>query len=65
MRIVVNYDQCSAHGKCVKRAPEVFRLADDDTLTVLDAAPPETSRKRIEAAAEWCPKAAITIEEDD
>ncbi len=63
MRVIIDYDQCSAHGLCMERVPEVFRLEDDDTLTLLDPSPSEALRAAVEAAAEWCPKSAIRIEE--
>lgn len=65
MRVVVDYDVCGAFGKCMKRAPDVFRLEEDDTLTVLEASPPEALRQQVEAAVQWCPKGAISLEEDD
>ncbi len=64
MRIVVDYDLCGSYGRCMKRAPELFRLEDDDTLTVLDESPPEAQRANLEGAVSWCPKGAISIRED-
>ena len=35
MKVVVDYDLCEANAICMEQAPEVFRVEDDDTLTVL------------------------------
>ena len=35
MKIVVDYDLCEANALCMEAAPEVFRVEEDDTLTIL------------------------------
>ncbi|MBW2232343.1 MAG: ferredoxin, partial [Deltaproteobacteria bacterium] len=35
MKVVVDYDLCEANAVCMKHCPEVFRVEDDDTLTVI------------------------------
>ena len=35
MKVVVDYDLCEANALCMDCAPEVFRVEEDDTLTVL------------------------------
>ena len=62
MKIVVDYDLCEANALCMEAAPEVFRVEEDDTLTVLIEAPGEELRKKVEEAARLCPRQAITIE---
>jgi ferredoxin len=62
MKIVVDYDLCEANALCMEAAPEVFRVEEDDTLTVLIDAPGEELRKKVEEAARLCPRQAITIE---
>ena len=41
MRIQVDRDKCEGLGMCEAMAHEYFELDDDDTMTVLDEAPPE------------------------
>ncbi len=64
MRVVVNYDLCEANARCMAACPEVFRLDENDALHLLIEHPPEMLRKRVEAAAAACPRAALQIEED-
>ncbi|MEE2672230.1 MAG: ferredoxin [Myxococcota bacterium] len=63
MKIVVDYDLCEANALCMEAAPEVFRVEDDDTLTVLLEEPNEDLRSKVEEAARLCPRQAITIAE--
>jgi ferredoxin len=65
MRVVVDFDLCESNALCMKAAPEVFEVRDDDFLYVLDEHPPEKLRKKVEQAVRQCPKQAISIEEDD
>ena len=41
MKVVVDLTLCDLHGLCVETAPEVFEIADDGALRVLDPSPPE------------------------
>jgi ferredoxin len=61
MKIVVDYDLCEANALCMEAAPEVFRVEEDDTMTVLIEAPGEELRSKVEEAARLCPRQAITI----
>ena len=61
MKIVVDYDLCEANALCMGVAPEVFRVEEDDTLTVLIPEPGEELRAKVEEAARLCPRQAITI----
>jgi ferredoxin len=61
MRVVVDFDQCESNALCMAAAPEVFEVRDDDFLYVLDEEPPEQLRDKVVAAANACPKTAITI----
>ena len=63
MKVVVDYDLCEANAICMKHCPEVFRVEEDDTLTVLmDDVPDELSAKAREAER-LCPRQAIRLEE--
>ena len=61
MKIVVDYDLCEANALCMEAAPEVFRVVEDDTLTVLISEPGEELRHKVEEAARLCPRQAITL----
>ncbi len=62
MKVIVDLTACDLHGLCVETAPEVFEIADDGALRVLNETPPENLRARVEKAARECPTSAITIE---
>lgn len=61
MRVVVDPNVCEANGLCAGIAPDVFRLGDDDVLTLLLPDPPEERRAAVLQAARSCPKQAITV----
>lgn len=62
MKVVVDYDLCEANALCMKAAPEIFRVEEDDTLTIkLDVVPDEL-KKKAQEAARLCPRQAITYE---
>ena len=63
MRIVVDYKLCESNALCVKAAPAVFEVRDDDLLYVLNEHPAEDQRATVEAAVRICPKQAISIED--
>ena len=61
MKVVVDYDLCEANALCMEQAPEVFRVEEDDTLTVLLEEPPDALRTKVEEAVRLCPRQAISI----
>ena len=64
MKVVVDYDLCEANAVCMGVAPEVFRVEEDDTLTILQEHPSEDMRSKVEEAVRLCPKQAISLDED-
>ena len=65
MKVVVNYDLCESNARCMKVAPEVFEVRDeDDTMYVLNERPGEDLREKVETAVRLCPKQALSIAED-
>ena len=62
MRVIVDFDLCESNALCMKAAPEVFEVRDDDFLYVLMDEPPEELREKVKAAERACPKTAIRIE---
>jgi ferredoxin len=63
MRIVVNHDLCEGNAQCEKAAPEVFRVGEDDQVTLLQERPPETLRQKVELAVRRCPRQALALED--
>ncbi len=64
MRVVVNHDLCEGNARCVLAAPEVFRLHEDDQSYVLIERPGEDLRPKVEEAARFCPRQAISLIEE-
>ena len=62
-KIEVDWGLCESNGVCMGIIPEVFRLEDDDSLTVLqEDVTPENEDVVLEAVRQ-CPRQAISVEE--
>ena len=57
-RVDIDSDLCRGFAACVDVAPEIFKLDDSGTATLLV---PETDDQRALKAAKDCPMAAITV----
>jgi ferredoxin len=66
MRVKVDLELCQGHGVCREEAPEVFDVTERagayDQVKLLDDSPPESLRKKVEAAARHCPNRVIRVE---
>ena len=63
MRVVVDRDRCEGNAVCVKIAPAMFALDDDDYAVVtVDPVPIEQQTLAERAIAE-CPRAALSRED--
>jgi ferredoxin len=63
MKIVVDWDRCEANAVCVRAAPEVFRVDDDDRLHLLVADVSPELRAKVEIAVRACPRSALSLQE--
>jgi ferredoxin len=63
MKVVVDYDLCEANAVCQKHAPEVFRVEEDDTLTVIISDVPADLQAKVDEAVRLCPRQAIRVED--
>jgi len=61
MRIVVDRDLCEGNAVCMKMAPEVFAVGDDDQVKVLIECPGPDLRAKVEAAVRRCPRQALSL----
>ncbi len=64
MKVVVDFDLCEANAVCMSVCPEVFRVEEDDTLSILLESPPDNLRAKLEESVRLCPRQAISIQED-
>ena len=62
MKVIVDYDLCEANALCMEVCPKVFRVEEDDTLTVLMDEIPDDLRTSLQEAERLCPRQAIRIE---
>jgi ferredoxin len=65
MKVAVDFDLCESNAVCMGIVPEVFEVREDDFLYILDENPPEALRSRVEQAVAACPRAAISLVEDE
>lgn len=64
MKISVDYDLCEANAVCMKLAPEVFKVDDQDNLHILQENPPEALKAKMKEAVRLCPRQALSLLED-
>ena len=62
-KIEVDWGLCESNGVCMGIIPEVFRLEDDDTLTVLQEDVTPENEEQVRDAVRQCPRQAISIVE--
>ena len=62
-KIEVDWGLCESNGVCMGIIPEVFRLEDDDTLTVLQEEVTPENEEQVREAVRQCPRQAISISE--
>jgi len=63
MRILLDLDACTGHGRCYSLAPKVFGSDDLGHCELLLAEPPEELRESARRAVATCPEGALTIQE--
>ena len=64
LRIVVDRDLCEANGECMRAAPEVFFVDDNDKLVLKMERAPEELVEKVKTAVRRCPRAALALRED-
>lgn len=61
MRIVVDRDLCESNAVCVRTAPDLFVIDDQDKLRVLVEEPTPEQLERAQAAVHRCPRRALSL----
>jgi ferredoxin len=64
MRIVIDTSRCEANGVCVRVAPELFRLDEQDRLHLLAGEVAPELRPQAEQAVRGCPRQALSLTKD-
>jgi ferredoxin len=60
MHVVVDRDRCEGNAFCVRIAPSVFQLDDDEYATVIADPVPVADEALAEQAIADCPRAALS-----
>jgi ferredoxin len=60
-RVLVDRDLCEGNARCVRLAPSLFEVGDDDKLRILVERPDPSLRETVEAAVAVCPRQALAI----
>ena len=60
-RIVVDRDLCESNAVCVRTAPDMFVIDDDDKLRLLVDRPSAEQLDGARAAVRRCPKRALSL----
>ena len=61
MRIVVDRGLCDGNGNCVKAAPALLALDEEEMVELRAESFGEADRAQAEAAVRSCPKAALRL----
>ena len=66
MRVSIDTDRCTGHGRCYDIAAALFDANDDDGYGLVrgDGTVPEDLRDLAVKAAKNCPEGAITVDDD-
>jgi ferredoxin len=65
MRLRIDTERCTGHGRCYDLAPELFTDDDDGYGQVLVEEPDESQLAAARLAVNSCPERAVILEEDD
>jgi ferredoxin len=65
MRIMVDRELCEVNAACVRRAPEVFTIDDENQLRVLVERPGPELVSKARTAVDRCPRGALSLAEDE
>jgi ferredoxin len=65
-RVRIDLNRCEGNGRCVVSAPDVFAMDETgEQARVVQGRPAESLRGEVETAVLMCPRAAISILEDE
>jgi ferredoxin len=63
MKLVVDRDLCEANAVCVKTAPDMFKVDEEDKLHLLVEQPGPDQMEKAQAAVRRCPRRALSLVE--
>jgi ferredoxin len=62
MRVRIDEERCTGHGRCYMLAPEVFETDDRGYGVVINAEVPPELEDQARRAADNCPEQAVIVE---
>ncbi len=62
MRIVLDQERCTGHGRCYTLVPDLFEPDERGHCVVLFEKPPDELVEQAELAVGNCPEHALTLE---
>ena len=62
MRVRIDTERCTGHGRCYMLAPEVFETDDRGSGVVINAEVPAGLEDQARKAADNCPEQAVIVE---
>lgn len=63
MKLAVDLERCTGHGRCYDLAPELFDEDEAGHCVLLQAIVPAKLADKAKVAADNCPEEAITLSE--
>ncbi len=63
MKVRIDEDRCTGHGRCYELAPAVFHEDERGHALVDRPTPPADQEEKVRRAARNCPEQAIVLED--
>jgi len=63
LKLTVDFERCTGHGRCYDLAPELFDEDEAGHCVLLQASVPDALADKAKVAADNCPEEAITLSE--
>jgi ferredoxin len=63
MKVVIDSEMCTGHGRCYSLAPQVFAADDEGHSTLVQQDTPDSLRDKALIGVQNCPERAISIED--
>ncbi len=63
MKVILDTEKCTGHGRCYTLAPEVFAPDDQGHSTLIQEEVPDSLRDKAIIGVQNCPERAISVED--
>ena len=63
MKVILDTEKCTGHGRCYTLAPEVFASDDQGHSTLIQEEVPDSLRDKAIIGVQNCPERAISLED--